>query len=187
VNSQVSARAWHTGLSRGAPDSVRCARLDNGEVSGLGNRRSCMAIIHRTVRWCTGLSGESSATNSPLSGNGKGDVAIIHRTVRWCTGLSGEPTVAGANGRPRDQRATRGPCQRSVGHTGLFGVHRTVSGAPTDPKDQQSDAPDMEGYRAPDCYSDFPVVHRNVRCTTRQKAILAFQVGLQWLLAALRL
>jgi hypothetical protein len=30
----------------------------------------------------TGLYGESSATNSPLSGNGKGNVAIIHRTVR---------------------------------------------------------------------------------------------------------
>jgi hypothetical protein len=38
----------------------------------------------------------------------KGDVAIIHRTVRWCTGLSGEPTVASANGRPRNLRTTRG-------------------------------------------------------------------------------
>jgi hypothetical protein len=34
--------------------------------------------------------------------------AIIHRTVRWCTGLSGEPTVASANGRPRNLWATRG-------------------------------------------------------------------------------
>jgi hypothetical protein len=115
VNSQVSARAWHTGLSGGAPDSVRCARLVNGEVAGLENRRSCTAIIHRTVRWCTRLSGESSATNSPLSGNRKGDVAIIHWTVRWCTGLSGEPTVASTNGRPRNLRATRGLLQRSAG------------------------------------------------------------------------
>jgi hypothetical protein len=115
VNSQVSARAWHTGLSGGASDSVRCARLVNGEVNGLRNRRSCMAIIHRTVLWCTGLSGESPATNSPLSGNGKGDAAIIHRTVRWCTGLSGEPTVASANGGPRNLRATRGLLQRSAG------------------------------------------------------------------------
>jgi hypothetical protein len=67
-----------------------------------------MSIIHRTVRWCTGLSDESSTANSSLSGNGKGDMAIIHRTVRWCTGLSGEPTVASANGRPRNPRATRG-------------------------------------------------------------------------------
>jgi hypothetical protein len=84
-------------------------------VAGLGNRWSCTTIIHRTIRWCTGLSGESSATNSPLSGNEKGDVVIIHRTVRWCTGLSGEPTVASANGRPRNLRATRGLLQRTAG------------------------------------------------------------------------
>ena len=93
MNSQVSARAWHTGLSGGAPDSVRCARLVNGEVAGLGKQRSCTAIIHRTVRWCTGLSVESSATNSSVSGIEEGDMAKIHWTVRWCTGLSGEPTV----------------------------------------------------------------------------------------------
>jgi hypothetical protein len=38
-------------------------------------------------------------------------------------------------------------------------VHRTVSGAPTDPKDQRSDAPKKEGDRAPDNYSDCPVHH----------------------------
>jgi hypothetical protein len=94
--------------------------------------------------------------------------------------MSGEPTVASANGRLCNPRATHGPQQRSVGHTGL-------SGAPTDPEDQRSDALDMEGDRAPDSYSDCPVVHRTVRCTTRQKASLAFQVGLQRLLAALGL
>jgi hypothetical protein len=117
----------------------------------------------------------------------RGDVAIIHRTVQWCTGLSGEPTVAYANGRPRNPRATRGPQQRLVGHTGLSGVHRTMSVAPTDPEDQRSDAPEKEGDRAPDSYSDCPVVHRTVRCTTRQKASLAFPVGLQRLLVALGL
>jgi hypothetical protein len=45
----------------------------------------------------------------------RGDVAIIHRTVRWCTGLSGEPTVAYANGRPRNIHATRGLLQQSAG------------------------------------------------------------------------
>jgi hypothetical protein len=77
-------------------------------------------------------------------------MAIIHPTIRWCTGLSGEPTVGSANGQLRNPRVTRGPQQRSVGHTGLSGV-------PTDPKDQRSDAPDMEGDRAPDSYSDCPV------------------------------
>jgi hypothetical protein len=147
--------ARHTGPSGGAPDSVRCARLAGGEL----------AALEKTQRRTT----------------------IIHQTVRWCTGLSGEPTVASANGRPRDLRATCGLQQRSVGHTGLSGVHRTVSGAPTDPEDQRSDAPEKEGDRAPDNYSDCPVVHRTVRCTTRQKASLAFQVGLQRLLAALGL
>jgi hypothetical protein len=78
-----SSSAWHTGRSGGAPDSVRCARLVCGELATLGNRRRRMAIIHRTIR--------------------------------WCTGLSGEPTVASANGRPRNLRATRGLLQRSAG------------------------------------------------------------------------
>jgi hypothetical protein len=78
------------------------------------------------------------------------DRLVVHRTVRW------------ANGRPRDLRATRGPQQRSVGHIGLSGVHRTLSSAPIDPEDQQSDAPEKEGDRAPDSYSDCPVVHQTV-------------------------
>jgi hypothetical protein len=66
-------------------------------------------------------------------------------------------------------------------------VHRTVSDAPTGPEEQRSAAPDMEGDRAPDMNSGYPVVHRPVRCTTAQKAGFAFQVGLQQLLAALGL
>jgi hypothetical protein len=42
---------WHTGLSGGAPDSVRCARLVRGELAALGIQRRRTAIIHRTVRW----------------------------------------------------------------------------------------------------------------------------------------
>ena len=49
--------AWHTGLSSGAPDNVWCPRLADVEPIALGDRRSCMAINHRTVRWRTGLSG----------------------------------------------------------------------------------------------------------------------------------
>jgi hypothetical protein len=85
----------------------------------------------------------------------KGDVAKIHRTV-WCTGLSGEPTVTSANGRPRNLRATCGSSNGRRGApdcpvcTGLSGVHRTVSGAPTGPELQRSSVPDLEGNRAPD-------------------------------------
>jgi hypothetical protein len=62
----------------GAPDSVRCPGWPGGELAALGNRRDDVAINHRTVRWCTGFSGESSAlaskssaTNSSLSGKKK--------------------------------------------------------------------------------------------------------------------
>jgi hypothetical protein len=167
--------------------TVRCPRLVNGELAALGKWRSDATINHRTVRCCTGLSGESSAhaskssaMNSSLSRKEKGDVAIIHQTVRWCTGLSGESTAPAANGRPRDQRATRGPRQRSVGHTGLSGV-------PTSPEGQRSVVPCMEGNRSPDCYSGCPVMHRTVRCTTRQKVRIVYQIDLQRLLAALGL
>jgi hypothetical protein len=175
-------------------DSVWCPRLVNSESAALGKQRRDAAINHQSVRWCTELSGESSvhetkssAMNSSLSGKEKSDATINHRTVQWCTGLSGEPTAPTANGQPRDQRATRGPCQRSIGYTGLSGVHQTVSGAPTDPEDQWSAAHDMEGDRAPDRYSGCPVVHWTVRCTTRQKARIAYQIDLQRLLAALGL
>jgi hypothetical protein len=66
-------------------------------------------------------------------------------------------------------------------------VHRTVSGAPTDLEDQRSVAPDMEGDRAPDRYSDYLMVHQTIRGTTRQKARIAYQIDVQRLLAALRL
>jgi hypothetical protein len=48
-------------LGLGAPDSVRCARLASANwlLSGLRRRRT--TIIHRTVQWCTGLSGEPTA------------------------------------------------------------------------------------------------------------------------------
>jgi hypothetical protein len=122
--------------------TVRCSGWPDGEVSALWNRRSDVAINHRTVRWCTGLSGESSApapkssaTNSSLSGREEGAAAKNHQTVRWCTKLSGEPKAPAANGRLRNQRATRGPHQQSVGHTGL-------SGAPTVLEAQRSATPD---------------------------------------------
>jgi hypothetical protein len=76
----------------GTPDSVRCARLVDGELGALEKMQR--------------------------------HTAIIHRTVRWCTRLSGEPMVASANGRLRNPPATRGPQQRSVGHTGQCPVRQ---------------------------------------------------------------
>jgi hypothetical protein len=53
-------------LSLGAPDSVRCARLALANWPLLGIRRRRTTIIHRTVRWCTGLSGEPKAASATV-------------------------------------------------------------------------------------------------------------------------
>jgi hypothetical protein len=55
---QRLSSAWHTGLSGGAPDSVRCARPAPANWSLSRKLRRRTTIIHRTVWWCTGLSGE---------------------------------------------------------------------------------------------------------------------------------
>jgi hypothetical protein len=77
-----------------------------------------------TSLWCTGLSGvhrtvfdvqPGAPVNMTLSGKAQGDGAIIHRTFRCAS-------HAHANGRPHDQRATRGLRQRSPSRTGLYGV-----------------------------------------------------------------
>jgi hypothetical protein len=38
----------HTGLSGGTRDSVRCARLADGELTALGKKQRRTTIIHRT-------------------------------------------------------------------------------------------------------------------------------------------
>jgi hypothetical protein len=48
---------WRTGLSGVPPDSVRCTREINSKLATFGNLGSHSAIIHRTVRCSTGLSG----------------------------------------------------------------------------------------------------------------------------------
>jgi hypothetical protein len=103
------------------------------------------------------------------------------------TGLSG-----GAPDCPVSQRST---AQRSAAQFAgdawpapTVGRGTKLSGVPTATNLQRSDATEKEGDpRAPDSYSDYPVVHRTVRCATRQKARLAFQDCLQRLLAALGL
>jgi hypothetical protein len=174
LRTKKTAPAWHTGLS-GAP-------------GWLGANWALSRIGGTTWLKFTGLSRgardypvsllrprpSTSATNSSLSGKGKGVAAKNHRTVRWVR-------AARANGHQRNQRATRGPRQRSVGHTGLSGVHRTVSSVPSDPRPNGRLHPIWK-----------EITHRtatvDVRwCTTQQKARIAFQVDLQQLLAALGL
>jgi hypothetical protein len=71
----------------------------NWLLSGFGG--GDVDINHRTVWWCTEMSGESSApspktpaTNSSLLGNGRGAAAKNHQTVWWCTGQCPVPKLA---------------------------------------------------------------------------------------------
>jgi hypothetical protein len=97
---------WHTGLSGGAPDSVWCARLDSGELATLGKNRQRMAIIHRTVRWCTGLSSEPTAASATVGR------AIRGRRVARANGRQGAPDCPVCTG----QCPVRQPARSCNGH-----------------------------------------------------------------------
>jgi hypothetical protein len=133
-------------------------------------------VVHRIVSGAQA----GPATNSSLSGKSEGTVAKNHQTVRWANGARGQRSSTRSTG-------DTWPSQRSDGHTGLSGVHRTMSGAPRGSRAQRSASPEKEGDRAPEKYCSCPVMHRTVQCSTRQKARIAFQFDLQWLLAALGL
>jgi hypothetical protein len=87
-------------LSLGAPDCPVVHRtmsgapgraLVNWPLSGIRRRRT--AIIHRTVRWCTGLSGEPTAASATVGR------AIRARRVAPANGRLGAPdSVRCANG-----------------------------------------------------------------------------------------
>jgi hypothetical protein len=141
-----SSSAWHNGLSGGATDSVRCARPASVEQATLGKNQRHTAIIHRTVRWCTGLSGEPTAAR-----------ATVGRTIRG-------RRVARANGR---QGAP--DCPMCTGQCPVRQLPQICNG-----RLRQN----RKGIRTgPSTVT--------VRCATRQKARIAFLVGLQRLLAAL--
>jgi hypothetical protein len=61
-----AALVWRTGLSGVPPDSVWCTREIHSKLLSFGNLGSHSAIIHRTVRCSTGLSGVpcGATTNS---------------------------------------------------------------------------------------------------------------------------
>jgi hypothetical protein len=133
------------------------------------------------------LSGESSATNSSLSGKEKGDVAIMHRTVRWCTGLSGEQTAPAPT---VDHAINARRVARSNGRLGAPDCPVCTGQCPV-----RQPAPRSNGRMHPiwkeivhrTSYSGCPVAYRTVQCATRQNARITFLVDLQWLLAALGL
>jgi hypothetical protein len=65
--------------------TVRCARLASGELAALGSFWWRTAIIHRTIRWCTGLSGEPTAASATVGR------AIRARRVACANGRLGAP------------------------------------------------------------------------------------------------
>ena len=98
LSSQDSAQSGCTGQC-----PVRQA--GSGELAALGFRRRRTAINHRTVRWCTGLSGEPTVgrangrPRNPRAMRGRANDQKGHRTVRCapdsvrCANGSKSPTV----------------------------------------------------------------------------------------------
>jgi hypothetical protein len=154
------------------------------------------------------LESEKREEEKDLAGAAKTQLSLAHRTVRWCTGQcsvrqagfrrtgrSQENLAAydynspgcPVSQQPLEQRsATQSAGDAWPAPTVGWG-HQTVSGAPTSPELQRSAAPGMEGNRAPDMNSGCPVVHRTVRCATRQKARFVFHECLQRIIASLGL
>jgi hypothetical protein len=65
--------------------TVRCARLDSGEQATLGKLWRRTTIIHRIVRWCTGLFVEPTAASTTVGR------AIRGRRVARANGRLGAP------------------------------------------------------------------------------------------------
>jgi hypothetical protein len=63
----------------------------NWPLSGKVRRRT--AIIHRTVRWCTGLSGEPTAASATVGRQIRGRRVARSNGQQGGTGLSGVPTA----------------------------------------------------------------------------------------------
>jgi hypothetical protein len=119
----------------------------------------------------------------PALGSRRRRTTINHWTVWWCTGLSGEPTVGHANGRPRNPRVTRG---RANGRMGAPDCPVCTGHCPVRQRLQIFNGwlrLIRKAIRTGQC----PVVHRTIRCATRQKARFAVLDCFQRLLAALGL
>ena len=135
-SSQESAESGSIGLSGGAPDRVRCARLVRAKwpLSGIHRRRT--AIIHRTVR-CAPDCPVSQRSAGPTVGRAicAGHVAEPtarrgHRSVRCAPDMSGAPTA------PRSATVGCAILGRRSG-TGQCPVCTGLSGAPEDRRQDQ--------------------------------------------------
>jgi hypothetical protein len=119
------AQSGCTGLSGGAPDSVRCARLAlaNSLLSGI--QSAAYGYNSPDCPVCTGLSGEPTSAG-PTVGCAIRARHVAEPTVGRGTGLSGvHRTVSGTPTAPRRQRSASPEKERNP-HRTVSGVHRTV-------------------------------------------------------------
>jgi hypothetical protein len=139
---------WHTGLSGVPPDSVRCTREIDSELASFGNLGGRSAIIHRTIRCSTGLSGVP-AEQRLLRANGRLQKAL---NALQCV--------------PTRSEVRAGARRRTGQSTGLVQCTTRLSGGPTS---QSSNGRTLtvgwRGWRTGQC----SVAHRTVRCARRQK------------------
>jgi hypothetical protein len=122
---------WHTGLSGGASDSVRCARLAGGELAAFEKKQRRTTIIHWTVRWANGRQRQRSAVRSAGDAWPTATVGWAHRTVRCapnsvrCANWHRGPTV-------RCARKGRRSCTRQLqwlsGGAPDYSVHHQTEG-----------------------------------------------------------
>jgi hypothetical protein len=169
---------------------------NSAEKRGIGLQKTWLwaaklqlSLAHRTVRWCTGQCPMHQAgpwwtcrslDSTTAYGYSSPDYPVVHRTVRWANGRQ-------RNGRACNPRATRG-C--SNGQLGAPDCSVCIGQCPVRHLAQRSNGrlcPNWNEIVHRSSYSGCSVAHRTVQCATRQKARIAFLVGLQRLLAALGL
>jgi hypothetical protein len=126
VYSQQAVSVWGTGLSGGAPDSVRCARLPRPEDAALGKLPTAYGYNSPDCPVCTGLSGE------PTVGRADGRPRNLRATRGLANGRKEAPGCPVCTGHVRCARSATGGngrlrcLRKEIGHRTVSGVHRTV-------------------------------------------------------------
>jgi hypothetical protein len=140
------------------------------------------SVVHRTV---SGAQADPTM-NSSLSGKSEGTAAKIHRTVRRA------PDCLVSQRRPRQRSAAQSASDAWPEPT-ITWSHRTVWCAPDSVRCAKGAEGATVGFARKRRRSStgqelfMSGVHRSIRCTTRQKARIAFLLDLQRILAVLRL
>ena len=118
---------WSTGLSGGAPDSVRCAKEERPqELASFGKLQRLVRYNSPDCPVCTGLSGE------PTVGRANGRPRDLRGTRGRANGRKGAPDCPVCTGHVRCANGSlisngRLRCLRKeIGHRTVSGVHRTV-------------------------------------------------------------